>query len=96
MTTDIPRWVKSTWSLSNGNCVEVANLPGGEVGVRDSKNCTGPVLSFEPRQWQSFLTTLGDGKELPARREPLVVRYAPSHVAGVVPVADPALVVLLM
>jgi hypothetical protein len=58
MTTDTPRWVKSTWSLSNGNCVEVANLPEGVVGVRDSKDCAGPVLNFEPRQWRAFLTTV--------------------------------------
>jgi hypothetical protein len=59
MTTDTPRWVKSSWSLSNGNCIEVANLPGGAVGVRDSKNCTGPVLNFEPRQWQAFVRSVG-------------------------------------
>jgi hypothetical protein len=58
MTTETPRWVKSTWSLSNGNCVEVANLPGGAVGVRDSKDCAGPVLNFDPRQWQTFVTNV--------------------------------------
>ena len=26
------RWVKSSLSFSNGNCVEAANLPGGEIG----------------------------------------------------------------
>ena len=25
------RWVKSSLSFSNGNCVEAANLPGGEI-----------------------------------------------------------------
>ena len=28
-------WVKSSLSFANGNCVEVASLPGGEIGVRD-------------------------------------------------------------
>ena len=42
------QWVKSSLSFSNGNCVEVAGLPGGQIGVRDSKDVTGPVLSFTP------------------------------------------------
>ncbi len=35
-----PRWVKSSFSFSNSNCVQVASLPGGAVGVRDSKDLT--------------------------------------------------------
>jgi len=47
-------WRKSTRS-GNGECVEVAdNLPG-VVGVRDSKDPTGPVLAFEPRTWRAFV-----------------------------------------
>ena len=48
-------WRKSTRS-GNGECVEVAdNLPG-VVGVRDSKDPTGPVLTFEPHTWRAFIT----------------------------------------
>ncbi|MFK3979723.1 DUF397 domain-containing protein [Micromonospora sp. NPDC050397] len=49
------RWRKSTRSGSTGgNCVEVAdNLPG-VVGVRDSKDPTGPALVFEPSAWGRF------------------------------------------
>jgi len=50
-----PRWIKSSKSFSNGNCVEVANLPDGEVGVRDSKDRSGPVLRFTPDEWRAFL-----------------------------------------
>ena len=39
------RWVKSSYSFANGNCVEVAALPGA-VAVRDSKDPGGPVLTF--------------------------------------------------
>ena len=47
-------WRKSTRS-GNGECVEVAdNLPG-VVGVRDSKDPTGPVLTFEPDTWRAFI-----------------------------------------
>ncbi|WP_434742800.1 DUF397 domain-containing protein [Micromonospora sp. SH-82] len=53
------RWRTSTRSSGNGgNCVEVAdNLPG-VVAVRDSKDRTGPTLTFTPTTWQTFLTHL--------------------------------------
>ena len=55
-------WAKSSFSFSNGNCVEVAKcLPGGHVGVRDSKNPTGPVLEFTPETWRAFLREVQEG-----------------------------------
>jgi hypothetical protein len=48
-------WVKSSLSFSNGNCVEVASLPGGEIGVRDSGDPGGPVLTFTPDELDAFL-----------------------------------------
>jgi len=49
-------WRKSSYSNgTNGDCVEVAVLVE-RVGVRDSKNVTGPTLSFEPGTWRDFLT----------------------------------------
>ena len=48
-------WVKSSLSFSNGNCVEVASLPGGEIGVRDSRDPGGPVLTFTPGEWHAFV-----------------------------------------
>jgi Domain of unknown function (DUF397) len=47
-------WVKSSLSFSNGNCVEVASLPGGEIGVRDSRDPGGPLLAFTPGEWGAF------------------------------------------
>jgi hypothetical protein len=39
-------WFKSRRSGPSKDCVEVAFLAGGHVGVRDSKNPTGPALVF--------------------------------------------------
>jgi hypothetical protein len=35
--------------------VEVASLPDGGVGVRDSKDADGPVLRFTSADWRTFL-----------------------------------------
>jgi Domain of unknown function (DUF397) len=56
------QWFKSSLSFSNGNCVEVANLSGGEIGVRDSKNPEGPVLRFTHDEWYAFIGGVRDGE----------------------------------
>ena len=55
-------WIKSSLSFSNGNCVEVANLPDSRVGVRHSKHAQGPVLQFTPDEWQAFLGGVRNGE----------------------------------
>jgi uncharacterized protein DUF397 len=52
-------WRKSSWSSINGNCVEVAELRGEMIGVRDTKDRgAGPVLLFEQAAWRSFIDGL--------------------------------------
>jgi hypothetical protein len=55
-------WVKSSLSFSNGNCVEVANLPDGRIGVRHSKDCQGPILRFTSDEWHAFLGGVANGE----------------------------------
>lgn len=57
-----PKWVKSSLSYSNGNCVEVASLSGGQIGVRHSKDAEGPVLRFTPDEWHAFLGGVRNGE----------------------------------
>ena len=65
-------WVKSSFSFSNGNCVEVASLPGGEIGVRNSRDPEGPVLRFTPGEWDAFVdrARLGYSTTAPAWHRP--------------------------
>lgn len=52
-------WRKSSHSAAGGNCVEVARLTHGTIGIRDSKNVeTGPVLHLTPRGWSALLHTV--------------------------------------
>ncbi|MFF5291120.1 DUF397 domain-containing protein [Paractinoplanes globisporus] len=46
-------WRKSTRSGSNGQCVEARRM-GETIQVRDSKNTSGPVLSFTLNEWSAF------------------------------------------
>ncbi len=50
-----PHWVKSSLSFANGNCVEVADLPDGGIGVRNSRDPGGLLLRFTPDEWHAFI-----------------------------------------
>lgn len=55
-------WRKSTRSMNDGECVEVAELGDGHRGVRDSKNPNGPALIFTPGEWAAFTAGVRDGE----------------------------------
>lgn len=52
-------WQRSS-RCEGGACVEVAH-EGGEVLVRDSKDPDGPVLRFDPAEWEAFIGGVDDG-----------------------------------
>ncbi|WP_433600169.1 DUF397 domain-containing protein [Nocardia sp. CA-135953] len=56
------KWFKSSHSGGGQDCVEAAHLDGGLVGVRDSKNPTGPALVFTPAEWDAFTAGMNDGE----------------------------------
>lgn len=55
-------WRKASASSSNGNCVEVAPMPGGGVAVRDSKDPEGPMLRFTAAEWSAFAAGMAAGE----------------------------------
>lgn len=78
-------WARSSLSFSNGNCVEVTGLPGGSVGVRNSRDPEGPVLRFTQDEWNAFLAgaRLGEFDRFGTAASPLArtdgTRDEPGH-----------------
>ena len=56
------KWVKSSYSASQDECVEVATLPSGGHAVRDSKDPDGPVLRFTADEWRMFIRRVKAGE----------------------------------
>jgi Domain of unknown function (DUF397) len=54
-------WTKSSLSHADGNCVEVADLLDGQVGMRHSKHVGGLLLRFPPEEWRAFLGGIRNG-----------------------------------
>ncbi len=64
MSTDTSgaKWFTSSRSQGGKECVEVAFLDCDGVGLRDSKNPTGPALVFTPKEWDTFTAGIQNGK----------------------------------
>ena len=56
------RWQKSQHSNPNGECVELAALPSGEIAMRNSRFPTGPVLLYTQAEITAFLAGAKDGQ----------------------------------
>ncbi|MGI5351838.1 DUF397 domain-containing protein [Streptomyces sp. CA-250714] len=64
MTTETPRWFKSSYSNNGGACVEVATnfaASNGTVPLRDSKNPAGPVLNLPTTAFATFVASVKAG-----------------------------------
>ena len=51
-------WFKSSYSEANGTgCIEIVHLTHtAEVGIRDSKDKTGPALVIPAAAWTAFVS----------------------------------------
>jgi hypothetical protein len=54
-------WRKSRRSNPSGNCVELAELPAGDIAIRDSRDPRGPVLVYSRAEIKTFLGNTKDG-----------------------------------
>jgi hypothetical protein len=62
MSNPVAIWRKSSFSTGgNANCVELGAL-GSRIAVRDSKNPTGPALTFPAASFFAFTSALRDGR----------------------------------
>lgn len=55
-------WQKSRRSNSQGNCVEMAKLPDGDVAVRNSRHPNGPALIYTRAEIEALLLGVKDGE----------------------------------
>jgi hypothetical protein len=55
------RWQKSRYSNSQGACVEMALLPGGNIAMRNSTDPTGPALIYTRAEIQALFQDVKDG-----------------------------------
>ena len=56
------QWVKSRRSGPQGNCVEFASLPVGDVAVRNSRDPHGTALVYPRSAAAGFVRSLKDGE----------------------------------
>lgn len=50
-------WRKSSYSMNQGECVEVAD-DSGQVIIRDTTNRDGGTLAFTASAWSEFIKTV--------------------------------------
>jgi len=56
------RWRKSQASNPSGSCVEIAELPGRTVAVRNSRDKSGPALIYPRAELAAFLLGIKNGE----------------------------------
>jgi Domain of unknown function (DUF397) len=54
-------WLKSRASNPSGNCVELAELPCGEIAIRNSRFPDGPALLYTRAEIDAFIKGAKDG-----------------------------------
>ncbi|NDU74184.1 DUF397 domain-containing protein [Actinomadura sp. DSM 109109] len=57
----IPSWRRSSRSLGGTDCVETA-LMGDVVGIRDSKDASGPLIAITTDRWRVLSEQIKRGR----------------------------------
>ncbi|KAB7835558.1 DUF397 domain-containing protein [Streptomyces mobaraensis] len=55
-------WRKAKESGPEHNCVEITDLPGGGIAVRDSKNLHLEPLRYTATEWSMFRKAMVNGE----------------------------------
>ena len=55
-------WRKSSYSNSQGNCVEVSSLADGSVAMRNSRDPQGPALLYTRAEITALIQGVKDGE----------------------------------
>lgn len=61
MTTLDETWRTSSYSGTQGACVEVRKIDG-MVEIRDTKDPNSPILAFNKLEWDAFTNGMRDGE----------------------------------
>ncbi len=56
------RWRKSSASNPSGNCVELAELAGGDIIVRNSRHPAGPSIVYTRAEIAAFIRGIRSGE----------------------------------
>ena len=55
-----PTWVRSSFCVG-GECVEVAQLADGQVGLRNSRELSVPAHVYTRGEWDAFVAGVKNG-----------------------------------
>lgn len=55
-------WRKSSASNPSGNCVEIAELAGGDIAVRNSRHPGGPTIVYTRAEIAAFIRGIRSGE----------------------------------
>ncbi|MFC5724116.1 DUF397 domain-containing protein [Streptomyces gamaensis] len=75
-------WRKSSHSGGEGNCVEITDLPGGGLAVRDSKDTRLHPLRFTAEAWDAFRVGVLSRDLYAVRRSPSALQPALTQIGS--------------
>jgi hypothetical protein len=62
LAESVLHWRKSSASNPSGNCVELAELAGGDIAVRNSRHPGGPTIVYTRAEMAAFFRGIRSGE----------------------------------